>query len=112
MLKESSNLFTAYHRHFECVGMIDSATTAPVVLNLRSIRKSESVSCPLCVGKVHRYSKYHMKLKDIPIFAGSSIEWQVEIHRFRCKACRYTITEGNNLKYPGTRITYCGAQRV
>lgn len=112
MLKENSNLFTACHQHFECVSIIDSVITTPVVLNFRSIRKSDSISCPLCGGKVHKHSKYRTKLKDMPIFVGSSIEWQVEIHRFRCKTCRHTFTEENNLKYPGTRITYRGAQWV
>lgn len=112
MLEDYSNLFTASHRQFECVNVIESVTTNSVVLNFRSKRKSETVACPLCGGKVHKHSKCHTKLKDMPISVGVLIEWQVETHRFRCKVCRHTFTEENNLRYPGTRITYRGAQWV
>ena len=76
------------------------------VLFLESVRSTQIVWCPYCGGSVYIYENGQVKLKDIPIWRGTTHIWNFFIHRYQCNCCHETFTEEIPFKYPGTRITY------
>ena len=76
------------------------------ILFLESIRSTQTVRCPYCGGSVYIYENGQVKLKDIPIWRGTTHIWNFFIHRYQCNCCHETFTEEIPFKYPGTRITY------
>lgn len=58
------------------------------------------------------YENGQVKLKDIPIWRGTTHIWNFFIHRYQCNCCHETFTEKIHFKYPGTRITYRAANWI
>lgn len=82
------------------------------VLFLESVRSTQSIRCPYCGGSVYIYKNGQVKLKDIPIWRGTTHIWNFFIHRYQCNCCHETFTEEIPFKYPETRITYRAANRI
>lgn len=82
------------------------------VLFLESVRSTKSVRCPACGGSVYIYENGQVKLKDIPIWKGTSHICNFFVHRYKCNCCHETFTEEIPFKYPGTRITYRAANWI
>lgn len=82
------------------------------VLFLESVKSTQSVHCPYCSGSVYIYENGQVKLKDIPIWKGTTHIWNFFIHRYKCNRCHETFTEEIPFKYPGTRITYRAANWI
>ena len=82
------------------------------VLFLESLRSTQTVWCPYCGDSVYIYENGQVKLKDIPIWRGTTHIWNFFIHRYQCNCCHETFTEEIPFKYPGTRITYRAANWI
>ena len=82
------------------------------VLFMESVRSTKSVRCPECGGTVYIYENGQVKLKDIPIWKGTSHICNFFVHRYKCNCCHETFTEEIPFKYPGTRITYRAANWI
>ncbi len=82
------------------------------ILFLESVRTTQTVRCPYCSGCVYIYENGQVKLKDIPIWKGTTHLWNFFIHRYKCNQCQETFTEEIPFKYPGTRITYRAANWI
>ena len=82
------------------------------VLFLESVRSTQTVRCPYCGDSVYIYENGQVKLKDIPIWRGTTHIWNFFIHRYQCNCCHKTFTEEIPFKYPGTRITYRAANWI
>ena len=82
------------------------------ILFLESVRTTQTVRCPYCSGSVYIYENGQVKLKDIPIWKGTTHLWNFFIHRYKCNQCQETFTEEIPFKYPGTRITYRAANWI
>ena len=52
------------------------------VLFLESVRSTQTVWCPYCGGSVYIYENGQVKLKDIPIWRGTTHIWNFFIHRY------------------------------
>lgn len=82
------------------------------VMFFESNRSTKSVRCPNCGGSVYIYENGQVKLKDIPLWRGTSHTCNFFIHRYKCNCCQETFTEEIPFKYPGTRITYRAANWI
>ena len=82
------------------------------ILFLESVRTTQTVRCPYCSGSVYIYENGQVKLKDIPIWKGTTHLWNFFIHRYKCNQCQETFTEEIPFKYPSTRITYRAANWI
>lgn len=70
-------------QQFEC-NRFDINETRTVLL-FRSDRRSDEVACPFCGGRVHVYDSACTTLKDMPLWFGVPLEFEVEHHRYRFK---------------------------
>lgn len=52
------------------------------VLFLESVKSTRTVRCPYCGGSVYIYENGQVKLKDIPIWRGTTHIWNFFIHRY------------------------------
>ena len=82
------------------------------VLFLESVKSTQTVRCPYCGGSVYIYENGQVKLKDIPIWRGTTHIWNFFIHRYQCNCCHETFTEEIPFKYSGIRITYRAANWI
>ena len=76
-----------------------------LVLHLASRKDTAEERCPYCNGHVHICGSCSMRLRDMPVYAGTRQDLEIEYHRYRCQNCARTFCEGIPFRYPETRIS-------
>lgn len=76
-----------------------------LVLHLASRKDTAEERCPYCNGHVHICGSCSMRLRDMPVYAGTRQDLEIAYHRYRCQNCARTFCEGIPFRYPETRIS-------
>lgn len=96
--------FQVEYQGFVCK-KIEKNEKGKTIFRFRSNRQSSEVACPYCGGGVSGNGMRKVRLTDVPLLPGIPTIYEIHQHRYRCRNCGKTHTEGNPFKVEGFQLT-------